>query len=329
MSFWFHNRVEMHPHVRFGAEAQQIELAAEPEGVTITLGVLNPASGATIAQSGELLLQGRGFDTHDAALAAGHHWRHDLMAAFARLGIPIDLGPVDWVTPHEYIQEVEPSEWLQPFGVQVGDRVVFDPDTPQLLVFAGEPHPRITYVRFREATITHQGEAALVEQLASIHTAPSAAPPSDQVKLAHQLVHSHLREPWGEAGFLELVTALEGLAPAERKSPEVVERIEMLEQVVATWKAEGQIPADTAVVLGNILREGKRQSIRQSISKLVDELEGTYDGLSPKKFADSAYQIRSKLVHGEAGDKRPTREDMNPPEFRRLLLDVLDIRFRH
>lgn len=324
MSFWFHNRVEMHPHVRFGAEVQQIELAAEPEGITVTLGVVNPVADPTIAKSGELLLQGRGFGTYDAALAAGHLWRHNLMAAFAKLGIPIDLGADDHVSPHEFIQEVEPPELFQPFGVQVGDRIVIDSDTPQLLVFAGEPHPRILYARLGEATLTVQGEVALIEQLASIRAAQSA-PPSEQLKLAYQLVQSHLRDPSSEAGFLELVTALEALAPDERKSPDVIERIEKLGQVVVSWRTEGQIPADTAEVLGNILREGKKQSIRQSIVKLVNRLDGTYDGLSPKKFADNVYQIRSKLVHGAAGDNRPTREDMNPSELRRLVLDLLDV----
>jgi hypothetical protein len=321
MNYWFHNRVDVTSGFRLNADVKELEFSAAESGGTIMLSAFNAE---TFAESGELLLQGRGYPSQPAARNAGLQWRHYLTDAFAHLRIPIDMGADDEVSPVEFIQEVDPPDWLASAGVKIGDRIVVDANEPRLLIFNGEPTPRISYGRMFTPTVGLHNADHLIAEIERIRQKPYS-PPSESVKLAYRLLQSTLNDPTREADYIQLVTAVEALAEDANRPKQVRESLDSLIEIVRQWEKSSQITNATAnTIVTSILQQGKKESIRQNIFRLVEVLDGTYAGLTPKKFADKAYSFRSALVHGEAGEARPSRADLETQDLRRMVLDLLD-----
>jgi hypothetical protein len=321
MDYWFHNRVEFRGSYRIAVSDKELQLSSSESGESV---VLTALGAETITKAREAVVQGRGYPSREDAREAGLRWRHYLTDAFARLGIPIDLGTDDDVTPVEGIQEVEPPDWLASTGVKIGDRHVVDVNRPRLLVFNGEPVPRITYARGGTPLLGIASADSLIEQIRRIREKPYKAP-DDKAKLAYRLLHSTLNDPTLEAGYIELITAIETLTTDALRSKEVIECLDKFIETVGEWEQEGKVSRETArTLITSILEQNKKDSIRQNIIRLVSSLDGEYDGISPKKFVDKAYGKRSSLVHGEAGEDRPTRSELGTQELRRMVLDLLD-----
>lgn len=98
------------------------------------------------------------------------------------------------------------------------------------------------------------------------------------------------------ARFILLISAIESLIEQKTVSDELALFIETTQNEVNKIKIEDTEKESFRNQLGNL----KRISIRRSALKMIDQLiESTksYNGYSPSKFFDLAYDLRSKFVH--------------------------------
>src|SRR5262245_45715113 len=112
MTYTFHNRFTTF-NERINVQADSYELAdTDQEHVILLAGERD----VMIAETGNLVLEGRGYADEAAAVAAARGWRKALTVAFARAHIGADFGPDGPVAPRDDVIVKERSQILDRLG---------------------------------------------------------------------------------------------------------------------------------------------------------------------------------------------------------------------
>jgi hypothetical protein len=127
------------------------------------------------------------------------------------------------------------------------------------------------------------------------------------------------------AKFILLISAIESLIEQTAVSAELALFIEKTQNEVAKIKIEDNEKESFRSQLGNL----KRTSIRRSALKMIGQLlEGSklYNGYSPAKFFDLAYDLRSKFVHD--GFTKTEYLDMKHNQLQTFTKDLISSYFK-
>jgi len=222
-----------------------------------------------------LILWSGGFASEDEARTAGAPVQRAVMLAGLMLGVGIDVGTDQVVSPAARRKDGEPDAHLQPdvHGLQI---------VPQLkgeMLFGflrvDRPLKRIPPGDFaKKVTECYAFDRPLTKK---------------QVLAAQLYNQSHFYS--SDAGrFLTLISAVEALVEQTSKSDAAVALVESMIEVA---RAKDDLSEPERESLCNGLRELRRQSISASCRKLVH----THCGETAEEDFGRAYKIRSTMLH--------------------------------
>lgn len=243
-----------------------------------------------------------GFHSEVEARTAGERVKTALILAGLLIGVGIDAGTDQVVSPAAQRKDGQPDDRLQPdvHGLQV------IPEIDGMLfgfLRVGPPVKRILPGDF-EKRVTESD--ALGKQLTRKQT------------LAAQLYNQSHFQSSDVARFLTLISAVEALA--DRSSRSGAARV-LIERMIAMTAAAADLDESEREALRNGLRSLKQESIGSAIGTLVR----AYCEESAAKDVSRAYAIRSNLLHtGES----PSGTDL-PAELRKLDVIVRNLVVRH
>jgi hypothetical protein len=124
--------------------------------------------------------------------------------------------------------------------------------------------------------------------------------------------------------FVTQVTAIEALLERSKEGARLIELVQKLKAVLATFCDPN---SDEAVIVKNALGRAKQESITKAGKRLVNELLGSkdYEGIPAATLFDRMYEVRSQIVHNGLP------KQLDPGDFRMLcnltsgfVRDVLD-----
>ncbi|KXP04859.1 hypothetical protein AXK59_15970 [Tsukamurella tyrosinosolvens] len=115
-------------------------------------------------------------------------------------------------------------------------------------------------------------------------------------------------ELYGDAAFqaspmsqiVMLTAAVEALSEKQRRSDAECTLID--EMILMVDEADVEI--ESGERLKNALRGLKDESVRAAAKRICSTLDQEYNSMSPKKYFDHAYNVRSSLAHGGSGFDR-------------------------
>jgi hypothetical protein len=317
MTYSFHNRFTTF-NERLNIDALSRVLAdTGTERVRLSAG----AQDTMIKDTGDLVLDGSGYDDGSTARAAGRRWRRDLTVAFARSHIGVDFGPDNQVAPrYEGTVGDDPPEHLTLLGLKPGDRIIRDQH--RLLVVKSEPRPRFLRV-WGEGVVRRELEQ-FEEHLTNARVQADKDWTAEKT-LAHRLVSNALRDDNPETQHIQLVTAIELLLKEQDRPPAV---LDALNDLIDEFE---QRPAEDDTVrtrLLEILHGTREESIsRAACDQLSALLAGEYLDKPVTAFFSQVYNMRSRLLHRQRRktETRPTTVELGEVHFEllRLVLDFL------
>jgi len=243
----------------------------------------------SIKESSELVLKGEGYESVENAQIAGHNARDQLITAFAKFRFPADFG------------DRSPKGHLTEYGLKMlkersGKNVLND--VHGLQVYETKINPVFS-------TITGKGVVtkSKKEVLKAFKTAfSSISNINEKKRLAFELFSASFFTNYVDARFMLLMMALETLI--EQKDKREEERI-LIDQLI-TKVAESDIKNKNSIIGG--LTNFKKESIGSAGRRIAKKLRDNYMKMSPIKFFNHCYELRSKLVHGRI--PRPTFEEV-------------------
>jgi len=305
MTYSFRMRFKLSPTNRLGIARETWNLAtAAIDDETVYLTTRHPEK--NICDETDLCLFGSGYETAADAEHAVNSWRAILQRAFAKRLLGADFG--------YRAGQSGPSKYLMDLAASQGDALL--PDRHGALIYETEPKP--TFMGFEAIGQVSTPEDRLIEELKEARsTSPRA---SDRTDVAFDLFAASLSQTYIDASFVLLVMAVEALIEPQVRESRVVEHVNQLISLIN----QAEIPNDQKESINGSLRWLKKESIRQSGRRLSECLgDRTYKDLSAKKFFDRCYEVRSRLVHGDAN--RPSSDDIGQfiGDLRRFVSDLL------
>jgi hypothetical protein len=314
-SWAFRNRFYIRSNNRFnfGTPTHVLSPAGSHEHVVLAA----TGSDTAIVDCESLILWGSPYSTFDAAVAAGRKWRQIAMSVFPRLATGCDFGDdnYDMLRPFEI-----PSEQIRALH-GLGPEFHLYRDRLGLLVFEWCAEPVFVHLSVDGKGLSGLGD--LPEMIAAAERRYSGVW-SDELRLAYSLVHAALSATRSvEARHIFKVTALEALIPYREKHSELSRILDAL--IDSVDQLPGAFDEDTREVAKKCLREDKRESVGKYGRELAGRLSGEYDGMSPQKFWNKVYDIRSGLAHGNPRNEE-VKVDLgrNSLELLRFVLDILE-----
>jgi len=255
-----------------------------PLGASHTL-VLSSGSKSTSIRDAEILyLRCGGWSSETEAIAAAERYGSAFLRSLARLRIGVDegnRGPSGGGLAPEVIRRLHDEQGARVINDRWG-LMVYETDPQPLFSSSSADVGRLSPARhFRRVF-----ESAL----------EGVEPLSDRERLSLDLFNASFFQVSADARLLMLMMAIEALLdPASRGAASV----EHVDQLVALTQSNGSLDESEKASMAGILRLVRRESIRQTGVKLVDQLgDRTYMDMAPAKFFDHCYGIRSSLVHG-------------------------------
>jgi hypothetical protein len=223
-----------------------------------------------------LILQGGGFSSEEDAHAAGTPVKTAVMLAGLLLGVGIDVGTDQVISPAPRHTDGQPIEHWQPdvHGLQIvpeHDRLAFG-----LLYFS------------RPMLKKPISNSDLEEKVAEAY-APDKALTKKQTLATQLYSQSHFQSS-DATRFLTLISAIEALAERHRRAPATVVLINrVIEQAATAGDLEEFERKSLIDGLGNLKRE--------SISSACRRLVRTHCGDPAVEAFIHAYRIRGELLH--------------------------------
>ncbi|MFE5309683.1 hypothetical protein [Isoptericola sp. NPDC056605] len=270
-----------------GHDAPEYDLGASA-GLDEGRVVLRSAGGDTpIAGTRELCLLGRGFATEHEAEAAAGEWEAALQVGFAAARTGADFGvrtaPMGHLT-QAGTESLGPAARDEHLGVHTYESA----SPPAFVAVSAEAQAVVP--------ISHLAGAVRDAR----HRGPDV---DEKMRTSYAMYSAALTLSDPDARFMMLMTAYEVLVIQRPRSPEAREHLDAL----AAQTAEAAITDDEREAIRDGLGWLKHQSISSAGRDLADTLgDREYDGRSPRKFFTYAYNVRSKLVHGDA----PPRDEV-------------------
>jgi len=278
--YCFRNRFSLPDRRRISVDAAEWELTS---GNSLSVSIKSTTEGEAIKEATELVLRGKGYRSHDDALAEGYRWRDTLQAALALLNIGADFGdrlPTGGGLTPDVLEQ----------AAQAASRPVIN-EKPGLQVFECDPPPLL--IRMSATGVAMANEERTRSVL--LAAAQSEIHFSEVERLAYDLFSTSFFQPSPDARLVTLMMALETLLELESRSREAREHVD---ELIRQTKATDLPLAERQSIIGslNLLRN---ESISQAGRRLSERLGGrTYMGMKPRKFFTEAYDMRSKLTHG-------------------------------
>jgi len=281
MSYSFRIRFTRSPTDTIQTEACELRLPVSDGDASIAL--RNQKTEQPIKDAEQLTLNGDGYSSSEAAIAAGERYQLALMVALARVRVGADFG--ERATKSLYTEHG--LKWLED---QLGQRVLNS--AHGLMAFATDPKPRFALAGAKMVRGTN-ADAFQTLLLESIARGPTL---SQREQLAFSLFNASFFQPSADTRFLLLVMSVEALIEPAARSTEAREHVE---QLIAQTEASALSRAERDSMLG-ALRWLLQQSISQAGKHLVRDRLGdrAYTDMPAHKFFSHFYQIRSNLVHG-------------------------------
>lgn len=140
--------------------------------------------------------------------------------------------------------------------------------------------------------------------------------------LSIKLYNSSFFEEIPESRFLLLVMSIEAIINCDKRADEVLNHVDKM--IYMTNKNHNLSDGDKKSIIGS-LGYLKNQSIGQAGRQLAKKRlgENKYDDLSPVKFFDRVYSIRSKLVHGNSTPPSSYNLNKLSNELEKFVSDLL------
>lgn len=290
MPYRFINRIRLSPETPVSTVLptdQHYVFHEESDGIHVAIGC-----NGTGNNQHDLVLQGEGYSSPEAALAAGKLFRQHLVVALARSGIGADLGGEDGAWNAETDEGKNAIVNGAGLLVRNSARIIVSRWSMPWQSASGS-------IESKPLEPIIDGAITQVSTTAYILTG--------QQRLAYQLFHLSFFESNAAARNIALVTAAEPLIMKSKRSAEIVTALDRLKMEV---KASNDLTDSDKQTLTNALGRIKKEDISEAGQRLANEiLNETYDGLPASDFFKRAYGDRSNLVHGNID--RPSDETLN------------------
>jgi hypothetical protein len=252
-------------------KSEELELLRLPDGRPL---ILHAVSADSIADCAKLSVGAGGFASEQEARTCGEQVRNALMVCGASCRIGIDVGQ-DKATSH--VGKIVRDSYKEA-GIRLLD------DVHGLSVF-----PEDLPVRFFSMSGTvilgHPGEGFVSRFREAFQSAPEL---SDRQTLSLQLYAASKFEASLRARFVTLVSGVEALAERELEDPQIVDQVNRLIQAT---RQELEPPAR------HLLASRLGELRYWSISRACKELVARHLGSEEAGVFDSAYDVRSKILH--------------------------------
>jgi Apea-like HEPN len=284
-TYAFRIRVNRSPSVTFNSALTRIDFPADQAGIALSLRASSPDRDKSIHDADRWVLIGEGYSSENAAWDAGRLFQDAFILALAKAKVGIDIGvqgPKSGLT----------KQGEELFSAQYGRRTLSD--YHGLAVYQLEPAPQ--FLTLNATGVVGRNLSVFEQYFSNFITQPPQL--GDRERIALHLFHASFFQP-PDTRFLLLIMTIEALiVPAQAKSAAAVTYVE---HFIATINASELEQSEKASLVGS-LRHLKNQSISQSGKRLAKATLGTktYQGKTPDKFFEQAYDIRSTLVHGTA-----------------------------
>lgn len=286
----FRIRFVMPPSERLEIDEDDIDLSEfYPHALHLVSG--NPGKG--IREASDLVLRASGFPTEPEARDAGEQCRDFFTVVLAQLSIGVDFG--DRAPRSRFVRR-----GLELLEQQVGERVLNNQQG--VMTFPSDPPPRFARLG-SPRVIRGRTKAKFLE---SLYRGPQEGVRlTNRERLAYDLFSASYFQQSQDVRLILLVTALEGLAPSSPRAGAARRHVEYL---IELTEASADLPqSERNSILGS-LGWLNNESIGQSVRRLLrDRLpDHQYMEMSPERFFDHCYTLRSRLVH--ASQPFPPRE---------------------
>lgn len=256
--------------------------------------------------------RGSGYATHDAAAARGTELCSTLRLAALRTGLSIDF------------MERQSFSVLSDYGLATTNDAT--PANVRVINERAGVHVHLSEEELVTLTFTAEGHALNRPDhlMSGFADAMDEAVPSTCVHLAFDLFSQAIHAQGADSLLLTLVSAVEALVTPAKVEASERRLIALLAQQVA----ESDVVEDPArrAALANRVRALQNETVRAGAMRLVRRLEPReYGGLTPTKFFDRVYELRSRLSHGDG----PSWRDVGDvgSELKRFTRDLIDLEF--
>ncbi|MEQ6896563.1 hypothetical protein [Microbacterium sp. KR10-403] len=247
----------------------------------------------TIKQEQRFTLKGEGYQTEGEADEDGNRWISALALGSVAGLVPVDL---EGRKPRGQFSQA----FLDQVSLPTGETVELRSDQPGLEVFS-EDQPT--------SWLGFEGNAEAVRNAATTVDAVRRAydenlRPDERTMLAIDLYSAAESTGDADARFLMLMSAVEAMIVTEKRSDEQVAVLKGLRQEIS--EMTDLDPEDRDQLASAVI--GLRfESISAAGRRLAESLAPrTYGEKSAVDFFRRAYDVRSNLVHGNPGKKRPS-----------------------
>lgn len=287
-------------------DSERLDLVdAHDEGISVWMASMEP--GVPLSDARLVALRGQGYATEADARREGALWRNAMQAALSRLGFAADFG------------ERSPRGGATELGLKLlsddAGRTVLN-DDPGVITFLAQTDP--LFSRFEAKGTKRPDEQKLRDAL---HIAKQKGPQHGAVEtLAFDLYSASFSQESADARMLMLMMALETLLELRPRSDAGQEHVRRMIELTEA----ADLPADERSSMLGSLSYLSRESISQAGRHLVRRLgDRTYMDLTPVKFFNKCYELRSALAHGHV--PRPPWEEVNivAGNLERMLANLL------
>jgi hypothetical protein len=245
--------------------------------------------GESIKKSRDFILKASGWNSESEAADAAEKYTDLLRICFAKLRLGVDYGrnrPKSMFTKYGL-------EWL---SKQSGHERILN-DVYGTMIYETNPPPRFVTMHLQavigkpEDQLSKAIEKALKYEIRLSVTE----------RLSIDLFNASYFQESEYTRFMLLVMAIEALLKRENRTDKTLEHIDIL--IKMTRENDNISSSEKESLIGG-LTGLKNESINQMGRKLAKERLGskTYNDKSPEAFFSYCYYLRSRLVHGGAGD---------------------------
>ena len=268
---------------RFNCSASEMELFKSRGGQIIRL--RSAARGTPIQDHSRASLVGGPYESEDDARTAAEHARQALLIWAVKFRFGVDAGDGK-------IRSRLTDAGKAHFQKQLGKAVRNDLKGIDVYLDEGD----VVFVNFEAKASVGKDAQSFATEIRDISERPWNL--SDKQKLAVELYCASFFDEVIRSRFITLVTAVEALLDAQQRGPVVQTFVDQAKVSVQGLDIESA--AKKALTSG--LERLRQDSIGQAGRKISDQLLAgrSYGGLTPGKFFNTCYSIRSQTVHSGA-----------------------------
>lgn len=237
-----------------------------------------------LARTRRAVIKGIGYATEAEAQEAAKFWRASFMATFAAMRIGVDFGDraarsTSW--SRNAIAAVSKQSGRPAFNYQ-GGILIYESNSPPIFM----------------PTFSAEGTVAGPPRLpAALANARSRGGLSEERQVTYDLFSTALGLASGDAQYAMLMAALETMIKPQPRSQEAVKHVSKLMELTR----QSGLPKKEIESLTGSIKWLYQESISQAGKKIAATLEPRrYMNERPEAFFRGCYEIRSRLLHGQA-----------------------------